>query len=285
MEEKNYDIIIDGEPEEVTQIRHKILETFKDLEFYEEGHRYLLHGKPLISVTNLTHKFQEPFDENTQAEIYAEKHGETKEYWLKQWHLNSFKATSQGTKIHAWGESRGWQKNGHPELICEEILPQYHKETDTLVTWHPKEEAIEKFINDLPESYHLVLNEAKVFSGLNPKKELNTNTLYCGTFDLLYYYKHPTDDSKSGLVILDYKTNKSLISEFSRTRGKMLYPPFEDLYSESLGVYYLQLNLYQIPLEDIGLKVLGRKIIWLKDDGTYEKYDVPNLTDKLRKVV
>lgn len=65
----------------------------------------------------------------------------------------------------------------------------------------------------------------------------------------------------------------------------MLYPPFDDLYDESLGLYTLQLSCYQIPLEDIGLKVIARRIIHLKDDGTYELIAVPNVTDKLRKIL
>ena len=28
------------------------------------------------------------------------------------------------------------------------------------------------------------------------------------------------------------------------------------------------------------MKVVDRKLIWLKDDGTYEKVSTPNLTDK-----
>jgi hypothetical protein len=35
-------------------------------------------------------------------------------------------------------------------------------------------------------------------------------------------------------------------------------------------------------LEDIGLKVIDRKLIWLKEDGTFEKKTVPDVTEKLR---
>ena len=65
----------------------------------------------------------------------------------------------------------------------------------------------------------------------------------------------------------------------------MMFHPFEDLDDESLGSYVLQLSAYQIPLEDIGLKVVGRRIIWLKPDGTYEKISVPDVTQKLRNVL
>ena len=65
----------------------------------------------------------------------------------------------------------------------------------------------------------------------------------------------------------------------------MLLPPFDDLYDESLGLYTLQLSCYQIPLEDIGLKVIGRRIVHLHDDGEYELVKIPDVTEKLRNTL
>ena len=62
----------------------------------------------------------------------------------------------------------------------------------------------------------------------------------------------------------------------------MLLHPFEDLYAEAQSLYTLQLSCYQIPLEDIGLKVIGRRLIHLKEDGTYEKIPLPDVTKELR---
>lgn len=278
-------IVIEGEPKIVTEIRHKILDTFKDLIFIEEGHKYYLNGKDIPSVSSVAHKFQPPFDDESAAERYAINHGETKEYWLSKWKFNNLRATITGTLVHAFGESLGWMRGGHPELITDECKCKYIAERNWLIPTRPKEEAIIKFMDDLPKSYHLVLNEARVYSGLNKDADKNPTNQYCGTFDMLYYYDGDGDPSKAGLVIFDYKTNKDLYKEYNRKVGKMFYPPFENLYDESYSAYVLQLNLYQIPLEDIGLKVLARRIIWLRDDGTYEKISLPNVTEKLRKVV
>lgn len=284
MLENKYNVVIEGEPEEVTEIRQKILDSFKDLVFIEDGHKYFLNGKPIPSVTTITHRFKEEFDENEAAEKYALKHGETTEHWLKKWNYSSVKATTKGTLVHSFGESLGWLKNGHPELITDECRHVYIEDKGWLIPTRPQEESIIQFYEDLPDNFHFVLAETKVYTGLN-KELTNLNEDYCGTFDLLFYYKHPLDDSKSGLIIMDFKTNASLEKEYSRAKGKMMFPPFEDLYDESLGSYVLQLSAYQIPLEDIGLKVIGRRIIWLKSDGTYEKISVPNVTDKLRNVL
>ena len=55
--------------------------------------------------------------------------------------------------------------------------------------------------------------------------------------------------------------------------------------NQNLSLYTLQLSCYQIPLEDIGMKVLGRRIIWVKPDGNYEKIPVPDVTNVLRNVL
>lgn len=67
-----------------------------------------------------------------------------------------------------------------------------------------------------------------------------------------FYYKDAKDDSKSGLVIFDFKTNEDLYSEYNRTFNKTFYKPFDNLTDESLSSYILQLSCYQIPLEDMG---------------------------------
>ena len=182
--------IIKGEPHIVTETREKILKAFEDLEFYEEGHKYLLHGQEInLSVSGVGHRFiREPFNEKLQAARYAQKHGKTADYWIKQWKCNSFRATTLGTKTHAYGESLGYLKAGHPELICPMIRPQYNETYNYLAPIHPKEEAVLKFMDELPGSYHLVLNETKVYSGKNPDASKNLKELICGTFDMLYYY-------------------------------------------------------------------------------------------------
>jgi hypothetical protein len=275
-------IIIKGEPQEVTEIRNKILSTFNELIFIEEGHKYFLRGEELESVSHITHIFKEEFDTDLRAENYALKNGETPEYWKDKWRYNSLKATTTGTLVHSFAESMSWVKNGHPELITEDCKCKYIADKNWLIPTRTKEEAVVKFFNDLPKDFHLVLPETKVYSSVNPNlPKFKKN--YAGTFDLLMYYKHPKDDSKSGLVIMDWKTNNDIYSDFSRKNNKMMYYPFESMYDESKSAYTLQLSCYQIPLEDIGLKIIGRRLIWLKDDGTYEIVKTENKTKELRE--
>ena len=275
---------IQGEPRIVEETRRRILQEFEDLEFCEDGHIYHLHGQNPNSVSSIGHRFiREPFDEQKQAERYAQRHGKTADYWIMQWRQNSFRATTLGTKTHEFGESLGYLKAGHPELIRDIIKPQYMPAYNYLAPIHPKEEAIVQFMQDIPTSMHLVLNEAKVYSGKNPQKELNLQELICGTFDMLYYYDGDGDPAKAGFMVLDYKTNNSLYSEYNQRYRKTLLPPFDDMIEEDLSLYTIQLSLYALMLQDIGIPVIDRRIVWLNNEGQYQLISVNDVSGPLRQ--
>ena len=273
-----------GEPTVVAEIRKKVLKEFEDLEFYEEEHRYVLNGQSLPSVTTVAHRFiREPFNEQLRAKCYADKNGMTPEYWIQQWRQNSFRATTLGTKTHAYGESLGYLRAGMPERICPSIKRQYMSEYGFLAPIHPKEEAVLKFMNEMPTSMHLVLNEAQVYSGKNPCKEQNLKENLAGTFDMLYY-NDGTDGQPEGFMILDYKTNASLSNDYNRKYGKMLQSPFNYMIEEDLSIYTIQLSLYALMLEDIGIPVVSRRIVWLKDS-EYQIVPVEDVSEKLRQTL
>ena len=275
---------IAGEPSVVEEVRRKVLEAFENLEFYEEGHRYVLNGQTLPSVSGVAHRFiKEPFDEQWQAMRYALKNGQTPEYWIQQWRQNSFRATRLGTKTHAYGESLGYLRAGMPERICPSIRAQYMPEYGFLAPIHPKEEAVLKFMNEMPSSMHLVLNEAQVYSGKNPCEEQNLKERLAGTFDMLYY-NDGSDGQPEGFIILDYKTNANLTSEYNRKYGKMLREPFNCMTEEDLSLYTIQLSLYALMLEDIGIPIISRRIVWLKE-GEYQIVPVEDVSEKLRQTL
>ena len=81
-------------------------------------------------------------------------------------------------------------------------------------------------------------------------------------------------------LLVTHNTNKDLYKNFKGE--KMLYP-FEDLLNMSLNVYKLQLSLYMNCIEKIGFKVIDRKLMWLKNDGRYEKIELEEYVDRLVK--
>lgn len=262
-DQDKYLIHVDKEPQEVFDIRKKILESFDGLVFIDEGHKYFLGNDELCSVSSIAGKYEHEFNEIEQSIRYAEKHGETPEYWRDQWKFKNLKATISGSIIHEYGESCSWLHMGHPENIVESQLVKYVPEKNWLIPTRKKEEAVLSFWENFPSSTYVVLPETKIYNIGNTIK-------YAGTFDLLVYYKHPTKPEKSGLMVLDWKTNADIYKDYSRLNNRMMLPPFDNLYDEPLGAYTLQLTLYTMALEKIGLKVIARRIIWLKDDGSYE---------------
>ena len=284
MQEPKGMFFVAGEPAVVTQARRHVLSEFQDLEFIEDGHQYLLHGRQLPSVTGVAHRFvREPFDEQKQARRYAERHGQTPEYWIQQWRQNAFRATTLGTKTHAYGESLGYLRAGLPERICPAVMAQYMPQYRFLAPIHPKEEAVLKFMSEMPKSMHLVLNEAMVYSGKNPEPARNLREQISGTFDMLYYCDG-SDGQPQGFHILDYKTNASLVSEYNRRFGRMLLPPFSHLTEEELSLYTIQLSLYALMLQDVGIPIVSRRIIWLCDS-EYKIIPVEDLTEELRQTI
>lgn len=277
---------IEGEPQYVMESRIRIIREFEDLQFKEDGHRYFLHGEELQSASGIGKRFIEfPFNEQEQAERYAKRHGETPGHWIRQWRCNSFRATTLGTRTHEFAESLSYCMAGHPELIRPNVLPQYDCGLGYLAPITSTEEAAEHFLKELGPSYHLVLNEARVYSGKNPVPERNLKERICGTFDMLYWYDGKDGKGSPGFVIMDYKTNSSLENRYNREHMRKLLDPFSDMIEEDLNLYTIQLSLYALMLEDIGIGIVSRRIIWLCNDGTYQVIPVHDVSDRLRKVL
>lgn len=277
----------------VCAIREKILDAFRPLEYVDEGHRYFLDGKELPSVSTVIHQFEHPFNTETIARNYAAKHGNTAEYWIKYWDKLSKDATTAGTAVHNFAESYVNLRFG----VKEGVLPSCRDAFDgTVLTPRcPKEMAVLRFWREMNPNLHFVLAETKVFSGVGAYlqrmgKQTATEPLhlkqhFAGTFDLLMYYDDPVNPEQSGLVIFDYKTNKDLENSFSRNRNRTLYHPFSHFIEEAKSIYTLQLSCYQIPLEELGLKVLTRRLVWLRDTGQYQLVKLNDVSNTLKHIL
>ena len=270
---------INPEPKEVGEIRGKIISTFNRLEFIEEGHKYFLHNddgstSELKSVSETIHQFVPYVDWDEKAHGCALKEGVDVSVIKRRWEENNLRATNNGTSTHLFAEHYHWFVTDQIDKISSILQPQYEK--GYFIPYGEKQNAVQQYNEDLfnVEDMYPLMVETQVY----------TNK-YAGTFDKLIYYKHPTDNNKSGLIISDYKTNASLSSDYNRKFNVTMLPPFDDLIDEALSHYTLQLSMYQIPLEDIGLKVLARRLIWLKSDGTYEQIALPDITKKIRKTL
>lgn len=84
---------------------------------------------------------------------------------------------------------------------------------------------------------------------------------------------------------ITHNTNKELTNDYCIEKRKTMLKPFDDLIEQSLSHYQLQLSLYSVPLQNLGLKVIGRRIIWLRDDGSYEKIRIKDETGRIRQAL
>ena len=255
----------------VRDCRNLVLEKFGDIKFIEESHQYFINDEEYTPVSNIIKEYEPEVDWDQKATDYAIKWRKNKDDVQKEWKLNNLKATISGTRTHEFGESYTNLLCGHPELICEQNKPQYIEEYNTMVPTYPKEEAVKKFYDELESNLHPVGAEFKLSS-----KFIKNVLKICGTCDLLFY-----DSEKDGYVIGDWKTNKSLIKDYNRTNNVTMTGCMSKFIDEPLSHYTLQFNIYQRMLESIGLKIIDRVLIWLKDDGTYERIYIDKIPDNV----
>lgn len=267
----------------VEETRELLDEKFGNIDFIEEGHHYFIDEKEYTSVSNIIKQYEQPFDEDAKSKAYAEKVGLTQQEVLMNWKLVNLKSTISGSRTHEFGESYTNVMAGHPELICEANKKQWVKEYQILIPTYPKEESIVKFYKEMnfdPSKRLYVVGaefklSTKYMKGVKP---------ICGTTDILFYEEDLIFPEESGFVIGDWKTNKELEKEYTVKNDIRMRPPMDKYQDTALSHYTLQFNIYQKMLESIGLKIIDRRLIWLKDDG-YEVRYIPKIEDKTMEAI
>lgn len=266
------------------ETRKLLEEKFGDIDFIEEGHKYFIDKKEYTPVSHIIKKYEQPFDEDAKSKVYAEKVGLTQEEVIRNWKLINLKSTISGSRTHEFGESYTNVMAGHPELICEANKKQWVEEYKTLLPTYPKEEAVVKFYTEMnfdpSKRLHVVGAEFKLsteyMKGVKP---------ICGTADILFYEENLIFPEDSGFVIGDWKTNRELEKEYTVKNDIRMKYPMEEFKDTALSHYTLQFNLYQKMFESVGLNIIDRRLIWLKDDGSYEVRYIPKLNDRIMEYV
>lgn len=270
------------EPLFVSDLRDKIKNEFKNLEFQEGPHKYYVHNNDgtqyeLPSVSATTHLFQPSADWDAICKRSAQKKGLGVDELKRQWREANLLGTSNGTLTHLFGEACMYFVMGHPELMPETIR-QWQYEDGFLIPYGPKERAIMKFYEDMMkiDNMYPVMPEAQVYI----KEEMGLSKPYAGTFDMLFAFRLKNGEFK--LAIFDWKTNEKLYNDFNKAMHNTLLAPFDDMIDESKSIYTLQLSAYQLAIEQLDVNVVDRRIVWLKSDETYEKIPVNDETERLK---
>lgn len=84
-------------------------------------------------------------------------------------------------------------------------------------------------------------------------------------------------------MLVTHNTNKTIINDYNQNFNVTMLSPFDNFIDEPKSHYTFQLSAYALMLMNLGYKVIDRKLIWLKNDGNYEKISLPDITDKLIK--
>jgi hypothetical protein len=225
----------------------KIKEPFNKLSFEEKRHKYYVEETPIKhSVSGLIGKFYESFDAEKIAPYSAAKAGVTTEEMLRQWAEINQESRDRGHRVHNFGELYQFDRSLKPSCF--------------------QEKAIVKFWQDLPEHIIPVAAELRMY---------HFKYLFAGTADIILF-----DTKTQTYIIADYKTNKDLFKNFN---NKTLLEPFSHLLDNPLNHYVIQLSFYQILLEQVGVKISKRIIIWLGLDGNYQLFNTEDVTEILKQ--
>lgn len=218
---------------------------FSELEFNAEAHSYNHRGRALSSVSSYIKRYTEPFDAHKIAGFVAKKRGCSREEVLQEWEDKKNAACDKGNKAHYFGET----------YVLDKTKPST-----------PYEQAIVNFWDSIPEHIIPMSFELQMYS-----VELGI----AGTSDIILY-----NTITKKFIIADYKTNEDL---FKNYKGKKLLAPFQDQLDSPFGKYQIQLSFYQLLFEQLGegFEVEARYIIWLRPDGTFERFSTSDLREQI----
>lgn len=225
---------------------------FKRLKFDSSTHSYFLGDKPLTPVSNEIKKFHKPFDARLISNRMAKNDPVEQKKILNAWAEKRVGSARFGTQTHNYGEA----------VLSKMLLPKNSQELGILEFWMKYTQGLTS------KDYKVALIEVPLYT-----KKYNV----AGTPDVVLYNK-----KENTYEIIDYKTNADL---FKNYKGQRLLPPFDDMLDCPFSKYIIQLSLYQICLEDAGIKVSKRVLVWLtRTETSYHiEYELPDVTERLRK--
>lgn len=221
----------------------ELANSFNDIIYYDEPHKYFRGDDSYTSVTTLIHKYQEEFNVNYWANYISKKYNIPVHQIIRTWDFINKKGTMKGSIIHDYAENRFLNK----------------------VFKYPKEEIIQTFgFDPIYKEYEITKNHVDNFINVSKNKLIPIKTelvVYdpelkiSGMVDLLVY-----NVTAGEYQIWDHKTNKA----FSFDNDKQyLKEPLNTLQDCDLNIYSLQLNLYKRIIErNTNIKLGDSYLIW-----------------------
>lgn len=246
-------------------------DSFKDFQFYEDGHYYTYKGKNVsVSVTRFIEQYCNEFNPQEVAEKVAQKENRPVEDILTEWKYKADFACEKGTTCHEFAQSLWSSKPWY--LYKFDETDQYINAVDKI-----KRQA-QKFKCDYKEHLEHLVDELVIGS-----EEYDI----ASAVDHLFYNK-----LTGGLVLVDYKTNSTLKgyndNETMRKKyTKKMKVPLHKIDDDALHHYYIQLSIYRFLIEKYtGLQVEEMFIVYMSEKiENYEIIEIPYLKKEVEKIL
>lgn len=248
------------------EILKVLKDSFKDFQFFEDGHYYECKGKRVgISVTRLIEEYANEFNAEEMAEKVANKENRLVEDVLAEWKYKADFACEKGSTCHEFAQSlwsgETWFEN--PFDFTEKYRNAVKKiGYQALNFYNDYKEHLEHLIDELPigsEEYDIA-----------------------SCVDHLFYNK-----LTGGLVLVDYKTNSYMSGYNKKAYSKKMKVPLSHLNDDALHHYHIQLSIYKYLIEKYtGLKVDEMFIVYMSENiENYEIIDIPYLKEEVEEIL
>lgn len=245
----------------------KILkDSFKDFQFFEEGHYYECKGKRVgISVTRLIEEYAGEFNAEEMAERVAVKENKLVEDILAEWKYKADFACEKGTTCHEYSQSL-WSQAKYEKKIFDNSV-EYLNAVKKI-----QQQAYNFRLDYEPRLGHLV-DELPIGS-----EEFDI----ASCVDHLFYNK-----LTGGLVLVDYKTNSLMSGYNKKAYSKKMKVPLQHLNDDALHHYHIQLSIYKYLIEKYtGLEVEEMFIVYMSENiENYEIIDIPYLKEEVKEIL
>ena len=205
---------------------------------FEEGpHKYYLGETELTSVTTYLHHFVRPFDGDYWSKKKADERGVPQWVVQDEWAAIADRACYLGTEVHKWIEDFF---NGH-EGPVEDLDPEV-------------QERIREFRKLFAKRLYKLIPIGQEIRMFNLKMKL------AGTLDALFM------SVDGAIYILDWKTNKKLVTDKDRSYANMQYE-FANEKDNNMNHYSVQTSVYRLMLKDAGIDAQDCFIVYIPPIG------------------